>query len=160
MGESITFEKADQAKINELVKIRMEYLYEDYGNIKEHDRLKIINSLPAYFEKHLNKDLFAYVAYTEQIVATAFLLVVEKPANPGFITGRTGTVLNVYTKPEFRRKGIAQHLMEMLLTDAQQLNLDFVELKATKEGHTLYKNIGFGASADKYIPMKYRFSYD
>ncbi len=36
------------------------------------------------------------------------LLIVEKPMSPSFITGKTGTVLNVYTKPEYRNKGYAK----------------------------------------------------
>lgn len=32
-----------------------------------------------------------------------FLLVAQKPMSPAFITGRTGSVLNVYIKPQYRR---------------------------------------------------------
>lgn len=152
---TIKFEKADHSLIDELTQIRMDYLSEDYGNINENDSQKIIDSLPDYYKKHINQDLFAYVARTDKIVASAFLLVVEKPANPSFISGKTGMILNVYTKPEFRKQGIARYLIEMLLADAKKMNLDFVELKATQAGYELYKKIGFKDSVDKYMPMKY-----
>ena len=45
-------------------------------------------------------------------------LMVEKPLSPMFITGRTGTVLNVYTKPAYRHRGYAKKIMEKLLLDA------------------------------------------
>lgn len=88
-----------------LTELRIAYLQEDLGEIGDAD-LKLIESLlPGYYEKHLNKDLMVYVARNEKdIVSCAFLLIVEKPMSPSFITGKTGTVLNVYTKPEYRKK--------------------------------------------------------
>ncbi len=71
------------------------------------------------------------------------------------MTGRTGTVLNVYTRPEFRRHGIAGRLMRLLLAEAAELKLDFVELKATDSGYSLYKSLGFEDVVTKYHNMKF-----
>lgn len=147
--------KADNKEIQNLVNMRVAYLNEDYGHLESDVIEKIISSLPDYFEKHLNNDLFAYVAKDTEIVATALLLIVEKPANPSFISGKTGVVLNVYTKEDYRRKGIANKLMKMLLSDAEKLKLDYVELKATNDGYNLYKSLGFKDSVSEYKPMKY-----
>ncbi len=84
--------------------MRLEYLTEDYGSLTEIQSEKIRNQLPVYYHNHLNKDLFVYVVKSERIISCCFLLVSEKPANPSFINGKTGTVLNVYTKPQFRKK--------------------------------------------------------
>ncbi len=100
----IKVEKADLKDINELVQMRLEYLTEDYGSLTEIQSEKIRNQLPVYYHNHLNKDLFVYVVKSERIISCCFLLVSEKPANPSFINGKTGTVLNVYTKPQFRKK--------------------------------------------------------
>jgi predicted GNAT family acetyltransferase len=84
-------------------------LQEDLGVISAKDLEVIQGSLPLYYEKHLNKDLIVYVVRNEMdIVSCAFLLIVEKPMSPSFITGKTGNVLNVYTKPEYRKKGYAK----------------------------------------------------
>lgn len=149
------FIKADEGHINELVKMRIAYLDYDFRGLDKQVLECIKSSLPDYFHNHLNKDLFAYVAEDSQIVATALLLIIEKPANPYFITGKTGMVLNVYTKEEYRRQGIAKQLIEMLLEDAKTLKLDFVELKATKEGYELYKKIGFEDVASMNKEMKF-----
>ena len=132
------FEKASIDDIEELTALRIAYLEEDSG-VMDKDVLKSIEAnLPDYFTKHLNNDITAYVARNEQeIAACAFLLVVEKPMSPAFITGKTGMVLNVYTRPNHRRKGYARHLMNMLLSDAIEKNLSNIELKATDEGYCL-----------------------
>ncbi len=89
-----------------------------------------------------------------KIVSCCFLLIVEKPSNPSFINGRTGTVLNVYTKPDYRRKGCAYALMEMLIADSKAMNLDFIKLKSTENGYGLYKKLGFIDEVSHYRNMK------
>ncbi|MDE6666212.1 MAG: GNAT family N-acetyltransferase [Ruminococcus sp.] len=153
----IKVEKADLKDINELVQMRLEYLTEDYGSLTEIQSEKIRNQLSVYYQNHLNKDLFVYVVKSERIISCCFLLVSEKPANPSFINGKTGTVLNVYTKPEFRKKGIAGKIMEFLISDAKEMKLDFVELKATDNGYKLYKSVGFEDMVSKYHNMKIVF---
>ena len=67
--------------------------------------LELKDRLADYYEKHLDDDFTAFIATENcEIVSSVFLLVVEKPCSPVFPTGRTGTVLNVYTKPEYRRR--------------------------------------------------------
>lgn len=115
----------------------------------------IQESLPSYYAKHLNHDLMVYVTKDEEnIVSCAFLLIVEKPASPSFITGKTGTVLNVYTKPKYRHKGYAKRLMTMMLADAAMFNISVIELKSTEEGYSLYKSIDFDDVIAKYHNMK------
>ena len=152
----MVFEKADQNDINDLVKLRIAYLLEDYGEIAS-DKLSLISdNLPDYFHTHLNKDLFVFVCRDEHdLLGCCFLYVSEKPSNPSFINGKTGTVLNVYTKPQFRKQGIAGKLIKLLLSESERLNLDFVELQATDSGYNLYKSMGFDDVISKYHNMKY-----
>ena len=147
------FEKATIKDINMITDLRLAYLQEDLGVIT--DKQLIQESLPSYYEKHLNKDLMVYVARDdEDIVACAFLLIVEKPMSPSFITGKTGTVLNVYTKPEYRNKGYAKKLMTMMLEDATAQDVSVIELKSTEDGYSLYKSVGFEDVVVKYHNMK------
>ena len=147
------FEKATIKDINMLTDLRLAYLQEDLGVIT--DKELIQESLPGYYEKHLNKDLMVYVARDdEDIVSCVFLLIVEKPMSPSFITGKTGTVLNVYTKPEYRNKGYAKKLMTMMLEDATAQDVSVIELKSTEDGYSLYKSVGFEDVVVKYHNMK------
>lgn len=149
------FEKAVPKDINMLTELRIAYLQEDLGEMTEADLELIKSSLPCYYEKHINKDLLVYVARNkEDIVSCAFLLIVEKPMSPSFITGKTGTVLNVYTKPEYRNKGYAKKLMSMMLEDATAQGVSVIELKSTEDGYSLYKAVGFEDVGTKYHNMK------
>lgn len=151
----IIFEKASINDLNSLVELRIEYLTEDYEDMSEPQITRISERLPNYYHKHLNKDLFVYVCREkEKIVGCCFLYIMEKPPNPAFVNGITGTVLNVYTKPEYRKRGIASKLIKLLLSDSEKMGLDFVELKATDAGYNLYKSIGFENVISKYHNMK------
>lgn len=149
------FEKATIQDMNALTDLRIAYLYEDLGIITDKDLSLIQTSLPSYFAKHLNLDLMVYVARDEDnIVSCSFLLIVEKPMSPSFITGKTGIVLNVYTKPEYRHKGYAKKLMTMMLEDAATRDVSVIELKSTEDGYSLYKSVGFEDVMDQYHNMK------
>lgn len=152
---ALTYEKATTQDINTLSDLRIAYLQEDLGTLNDTDLSLMQTSLPSYYKKHLNQDLMVYVAKeNDDIISCAFLLIIEKPMSPAFITGKTGTVLNVYTKPNYRRKGIAKQLLTMLLADSKALDISVVELKATEDGYSLYKSIGFEDVVAKYHNMK------
>lgn len=152
------FERASIADMDKLVKLRIEYLTEDFGDISNDQLTQICEKLPSYYRKHLNNDLFVYICRADDdIVSCCFLCVTEKPSSPSFLNGKTGTVLNVYTKPEYRRKGIAGKLLKLLLSDSEKMGLDYVELKATDSGYNLYRSIGFEDVVSKYRNMKFVF---
>ena len=155
----MNYRRAGKEDVMQLTALRMAYLEEDYGVLDTKIYEAIAEQFPFYFLRHLEQDCFAYVAETENalLVASALLVVSEKPANPSFITGRTGTVFNVYTQPPYRRQGNAEVLMRMLLYDAQAMDLDYVELKATSDGIPLYEKLGFGPVTAGYQDMRYQF---
>lgn len=152
------FKKATIKDIEQLTELRVAYIQEDLGNVDEEDLETMRRALPEYYSKHLNNDLHVYTARNDdgEIVACAFLLIVEKPASPAFITGKTGTVLNVYTKPECRHKGYVKRLMEMMLEDAAKEKVSVIELKSTDEGYRLYQSVGFEDVVSKYHVMRVR----
>lgn len=156
MKQELVVEYAKTADIAALTELRLAYLEEDHGKLSK-DEIRIISrDLPNYFERNLNQNLFCYlVREQEEIAACAFLLVVEKPMSPSFLTGRTGTVLNVYTKPSYRHKGYARQIMERLLADAADKNLSVVDLKSTEDGYRLYQSVGFVDDVSAYHLMRF-----
>lgn len=156
----MTAMKAEKACISDadaLVKMRIAYLKEDGHALDEDTAVSMEKDLLPYFQEHLNKDLFAYVIRAgEEIISCAFLLVVLKPMSPAFINGRTGTVLNVYTYPQYRKQGYAKMIMKALLDDAKEMKLSVIELKATEAGYPLYRSVGFTDDVSGYHLMKWK----
>jgi len=137
--------KANINDIEQLIKLRIDYLVEERGSLSKDEESAIKKQLKSYFQKHISDDSFVgIVADVEGVIAsTAFLVISERPANPAFITGLKGTIYNVLTYPEYRRKGIATKVLEALIEEAKRANVSSVELMATKDGKYLYEKLGF-----------------
>ncbi|MDD6084365.1 MAG: GNAT family N-acetyltransferase [Oscillospiraceae bacterium] len=147
---------ADENNLDDLVNIRIEYIRAELGNLSMEDEKQMMEKLPEYFRNHLNKDCIAFLAECdEKVVGSAFLHIIEKPCRPQYKLGRIGEVLNVVTLEEYRNLGIATELMKNLINYAKRMNMDYIELKATKAGKAIYENIGFYEIDKPYINMKY-----
>jgi GNAT superfamily N-acetyltransferase len=57
--------------------------------------------------------------------------------------GREAIVLNVYTEPAWRNRGLAGLLMEQVLDWARSSRIDTLVLHASAEGRRLYERLGF-----------------
>ena len=78
----------------------------------------------------------------------------EWPANRVFLNGKIGTLLNVYTYPEYRKNGIGTNVVKIIIEEAKKLNVAIIELLATKDGKNIYKKIGFIETEDKSMRLK------
>lgn len=149
-------ELAGKEDIEQLIEMRMAYLKEDFREDMEKCSETIRKQLEEYYKCHLGNDILGFIVKNKtQILSTALLLIIKKPANPTFISGKVGEVLNVYTRPEYRHQGMAKATMEALLAHARYLKLNYVELKATEDGYPLYKKLGFKEVVTHYQPMRY-----
>jgi GNAT superfamily N-acetyltransferase len=57
--------------------------------------------------------------------------------------GRHGTIVNVFTEPEWRRLGVAALLLEEIIEWSRKERLDRLVLHASEEGRALYDRLGF-----------------
>ena len=60
--------------------------------------------------------------------------------------GLQGLVVNVYTDPAWRRRGVARLLMEAVIAYARQARLAALVLNASDDGRPLYVQLGFVAT--------------
>ena len=152
-------EQATLADLDQLVRLRLAYLTEDFGTLTDEQSLEVRTELPAYFQHHLQHDLLAFVARDdldedERIVSCAWLLLVPKPSSPRFPRGRTGVLFNVYTDPAHRRRGLARRVMGALIEEAYRRQLDVLELNATDDGYPLYRSLGFTDDSSTHRAMR------
>lgn len=145
--------KATIQDIDLLIKLRFDYLIEDNGSLVQNEKIIIQEQLREYYGKHIQDNTFIGVIaeIDNRIASTAYLAISEKPANPAFITGKTGTLLNVLTYPDFRRKGIATKVITFLIDEAKRMGVSSIDLSATSDGKLLYEKMGFTIS--KYTSM-------
>jgi len=64
----------------------------------------------------------------------------------GIAEGRHATVLNVFTDPAWRRRGVAQLLLKQIIDWSRTESLDGLVLHASDAGRELYERLGFAAT--------------
>ena len=64
-------------------------------------------------------------------------------------SGKKAYIMNMYTKPEYRRKGIAYHTLDILVDACKRRNITYITLEATEMGRVLYEKYGFVAMQDE-----------
>jgi GNAT superfamily N-acetyltransferase len=89
----------------------------------------------------------------EKIVAGAGLWLMDWPPHMIGSSSRRGNILNVYTEPEFRRRGLARRLMEAAIDWCKANQIDLVILHASPEGRALYESVGFRSSNEMRIKL-------
>ncbi len=65
------------------------------------------------------------------------------PGNYKNLSGKWGYIMNMYTLPTYRRKGICKGILSTLVEEASKLGVTAFELHATKDGEMVYRDNGF-----------------
>jgi GNAT superfamily N-acetyltransferase len=94
--------------------------------------------------------LAAPVDEPEMIVAGAGVQlqpILPRPLDVSTIgEGRQGTIVNVFTEPQWRRRGIAGLLIKEIITWSKIEQIDRLVLHASDEGRSIYERFGFTES--------------
>ena len=81
-----------------------------------------------------------------QAVACVMLVWWVMPPNPDEHQRRRGFVTSVYTRPAYRRQGVARQLMTLLIEHARAEGLQRLILWSSDMGRPLYEDLGFTPS--------------
>ena len=66
-------------------------------------------------------------------------------------SGKRAHIMNVYTRANYRRKGIASQMMRALIDEGRKRGVTEISLDATEEGRGLYEKCGFVASREGMV---------
>lgn len=70
----------------------------------------------------------------------SFFKVMPTYHNP---SGKKAYIMNMYTIPEYRRKGIALQTLDLLVQKAKEMGVAHISLEATDMGKHVYEKYGF-----------------
>ena len=145
MEPIITYHKAGPGDIPTLVDYRIEFQVAMSGPQPQEAINELKVHLVEYFNRALGNNTFiGYIARCNTIVAGMGGIVIRDHAG-GFRNpqGKMGYVMNMYTVPAFRRKGICTAILNLLVNDAHATGITAFELHASKDGEHVYKKHGF-----------------
>lgn len=139
------YKKAGEGDIDVLTKTRVEVLRAANLLDESADMSGVEQESRKYYEECFKNDSHAaYLVYDSDRVAGAggisFYQVMPTYHNP---SGRKAYIMNMYTHPDYRRRGIAYHMLELLVKEAKDRGITQITLEATDMGRPLYEKFGF-----------------
>ncbi|MDI6895485.1 MAG: GNAT family N-acetyltransferase [Bacillota bacterium] len=131
--------------VETLVRLRIEMFREMgwlTGSVTEAD---LITASREYFSAMIPaKRLFAWLAADDgKIVGSSGLIFLCKPPTPDNMSGREGYIMNMYTLPEYRQRGVATALLGECVRFARSMGAGRLSLHASSLGKPVYQKFGF-----------------
>lgn len=147
---NIKFYRAGLRDLDLLVQTRIEVLYAANRLNNDVDMSEVERESRRYYQTALSNNMHtAYLAFDgDRIVGAGGISYYEVMPTYHNPSGRKAYVMNMYTAPEYRRKGIAIKTLELLIRDALERGIKEISLEATEMGKPLYKKFGF-------VPMRH-----
>ena len=149
--ESLLYRRAGSHDRELLTRLRLEVLRAANGLEEDVDlSLTELESRRYYETCFLEDSHAAWLVFDgEEVVGTgavSFYQVMPTYHNP---SGKKAYIMNMYTRPDYRRRGIARRVLELLTAEAEMRQIDAVTLEATAAGRPLYEAFGFTAMRDE-----------
>ena len=156
MKENYEYKKATIEDINELVRTRIIVLRAVNKLSDDVDMSVVEKESYEYYKRALETgEHITYLVYDNGTFIGAggvsFYRVMPTYHNP---TGKKAYIMNMYTAPEYRRKGIAIHTLDLLVKDAREQGASQITLEATEMGRSLYEKYGFVKMEDEMELIK------
>ena len=153
----LDYRKATTDDLDILTKTRIEVLRAANGLDDNTNMSRVEKETRAYYENALaNGSHTAYLVFDGDVFIGAggisYYTVMPTFHNP---TGRKAYIMNMYTRPDHRRKGIATKTLDLLIQDAKKRGVTSISLEATDLGRKLYERYGFvSMSSEMELPTK------
>jgi len=146
---NLIYRKASITDIDILTKTRIQVLRAANKLDDSVDMTLVEQESHRYYQDALySGDHIAYLVFDDDAVVgtggVSFYKVMPTYCNS---SGAKAYIMNMYTHPNYRRKGIAMKTLGLLVDEAKSLGVDFITLEATNMGRHLYEKFGF-------IPME------
>jgi GNAT superfamily N-acetyltransferase len=143
MDAIIYYQRAKILDVQSLVNLRLAFLAEVSGATESDPVLR--ESLAEYFSRTIpSEEFIGFLAVADgAIIATSGLVFHRHPPSNRNPTGREAYIMNMYTAPAFRRRGIATRLLQLLIDHARQSDCGKISMHALPEGRSIYLNAGF-----------------
>ena len=156
MKENYEYKKATIEDINELVRTRIIVLRAVNKLSDDVDMSVVEKESYEYYKRALETGVhITYLVYDNGTFIGAggvsFYQVMPTYHNP---TGKKAYIMNMYTAPEYRRKEIAIHTLDLLVKDAREQGASQITLEATEMGRSLYEKYGFVKMEDEMELIK------
>ena len=110
--------------------------------------IKFIDSTREYFR---NSDQTTVLAVDNDVIGCSTICYINVMPTFDHPSGKRAHIMNVYTRNNYRRQGIAYQMVSFLIEEAKQNGVTEISLYATELGRPLYEQCGFQKTEEGMI---------
>lgn len=147
----IVLRRAQSAEIPALVGLRIQQLIDEGAQPREDITQDLQRYFKQAFESHV---LVQWVGDVhDEIVATGAISFYQFPPSFTNASGVKGYIMNMYTRPDYRGRGLATRLLKQLEQEAGARGVQELFLIASAMGRPVYLDFGF-EQAEAYLEKR------
>ncbi len=153
---NLLYKRATIEDIDMLTKTRIRVLRAANSLSDDIDMNEVEKQSYDYYERALCDDThIAYLVFNEKrFVASGGVSFFQVMPTYHNVSGKKAYIMNIYTEPAYRRRGIAYKILDLLVSDVRSKEITSISLEATEAGRPLYEKYGFVKMDDEMeLPM-------
>ncbi len=146
LQDKVQIVQAGAEDLEELMQWRMEVLREVFWMSPEDRRLpSLTEANRAYYEETLPKGehIACFAVLDGRKVGCGGLCLQKEMPSPDNRSGVNAYIMNVYSRKEWRGRGIGRAVLSWLISKAKEAGAGKIYLETTREGRPLYSSLGF-----------------
>ena len=142
---SLLYKRATIEDIDVLTETRVEVLRSANKLSKDVDMSEVEKQSYDYYKRALCDDThIAYLVFDgERFVGCGGVSFFQVMPTYHNVSGKKAYIMNIYTEPAYRRRGIAYKILDLLVSDVRSKGITSISLEATEAGRPLYEKYGF-----------------
>ena len=139
----IEYRKAVISDINKLLTARLDF-WRSVKNITNEEETLLEYTRTFLLSSLANGNFIQWLALdNNKIVGTSGLSLFFLPPNSKRLSGKVAYIGNMFTYPDYRKKGIATKLLDFTVNSAKEAGCKEIWLDSTDDGISIYEKFGF-----------------
>lgn len=136
--------KLNLTNLDNFWKLRLQ-LFQELNEINQTaNTLDLEIATKEFYSSHIDNDFMCWgIESGNEIVAIASLCVFTRIPYAANISGKEGYLLNIYTTPTFRKKGLATSLIKTIIDYSRNNGIKRLWLSSSEQGRNIYELCGF-----------------
>lgn len=135
--------QANLDDLDVLVKLRLALLHE--AELPKEEPTLVTTAIRDYLAKSVvTGEFVGFVGESDRlIIGTSGVVFFKRPPHYGNLSGVEAYIMNIYTRPQWRGKGVATALLGETINFIKKTEACRIWLQATEAGKPLYEKFGF-----------------
>lgn len=147
--KKVEIRNADIQELDLLLDWRMEVLRnvfsEEFNTLSKKEIEAIYENNRRYYLNHLEsgEHIACFAELDGEIVGCGGVCIYDEMPSPDNIGGKCAYLMNIYTRQEYRRQGIAAKTVEHLIKECKARLIEKIYLETSADGEKMYRQLGF-----------------